>query len=425
MGVVLIIIVIVILSLLSAFFSCSETAFLSANMIRIKQFAKSSKKGLARIAKRVLKIEKNASRFISTILVSNNIVNILGASLSTYLFTTLLEFGEKGVLYATVAFSIFIIVFGEILPKILARAIPEKIALYSSGVLNVLVLVLTPITALFTKIDKRINERFEEEQVTATENELLDIVETIEKEGVLEHNESELIQSAITFDDISVKTAMTPREKVVFVSSDSTFDEVAKTFVENRYSRIPVYDKEKDSIIGIIYQRDVFENMYKKKKDDVNDLIKESLYISHRRLLPYALEQLQKNKSHIAIVVDNLKDKRFLGIITLEDVLEELVGEIYDEYDELPKSVFEIGNHMYRVNGKVLLEDLFDDYLDEVKIPKTKEKTVDGWIKELVDDISRNDIIYYENLKISISSLVDGNVEYIEIEVLTDYSEEE
>ena len=424
MNIAVILISISLLMVLSAFFSATETAFMSLKPVRIKQFSKSSKKSLARNAKKVLEINKHSSKFLSTILVSNNIVNILGSSLMTYLFTIVLMYQEAGVLYSTIVFSIIIITFGEILPKIIARAIPEKIALFSASILRALMFILTPITFLFRGIDRRLSERFEEERITATEDELLEIVETIEKEGVLEHGESELIQSAITFDDVSVKTAMTVREIVLVIKKDATFEEIAKTFKENRYSRIPVYDKESDSIVGILYQRDIYNAFYNKEKCTINDLMNEPIYISHRRLIPFALQHLQKSKQHMAVVVDNLKDKKFLGIITLEDIMEELVGEIYDEYDEYPKSVFEIGNHMYHVSGKVLLDYFFDNYIDDVEFPKTKATTMDGWLKELVGEIGKNDIIYYENLKITVLSLVKENIEAIEVEVLTDYSED-
>ena len=425
MGPIFTIVILGILLILSGFFSSTETAFSSINIIRIKQYAKSSKKKLARKSKLVLKLQENYAIFLSTVLVGNNIVNMASSSLATYLFTMIYDFGESGVLLATIIMSVLVIIFGEIIPKTLARVWPEKFALFAWYPMNILVFMLKPITLLFGKFDEKVSDMVDDEdKVTATEEELLDIVEKIEKEGVLEHQESELIQSAITFDSKSVRTVMTPREDVKMISVDDSFEKVAQFFDYNQYTRAPVYDKETDKIVGIIHQRDVYTCYFKNEKKDAKDLMGEAVYISHRRLIPYALEIVQKNKTHLAIVVDNIKEKKFLGIISLEDILEELVGEIYDEYDDSPSNVFEIGNHIYQVNGKVTLDDLFDNYLTETDYPRTKTKNVRDWIKELAIEIKKDTELYYDNLKVTILEVEDNIVELVEIEILTDYGEE-
>lgn len=417
-------IILIILIILSGFFSSIETAFSSVNIIRIKQYAKSSKKKLSRKAKLILKLHDNYAILISTILVGNNIVNLSSASLATYLFVTILSMGESGVLTATVVMTILVIIFGEIIPKTLARVWPEKFAMFSCYPINMLVVLFKPITVLFGKFDEKMESLVDEEdKITATEDELIDIVEKIEKEGVLEHQESELIQSAITFDSKSVRNVMTPKDDVKYVYVDDSFEKVANFFQYYQYSRVPVYDKKKDLIVGVINQKDVYSCYVKNETKNAEQLMVDTIYVSHRRLIPYALEIVQKNKSHLAIVVDNIKDKHFLGIITLEDILEELVGEIYDEYDDTPANVFEIGNHLYHVNGRVKLDDLFDNYLTETDFPHTKGKNVSEWIKEIVIDVQINMELYYDNLKVTILEIKDDNVELIEIEVLTDYDE--
>lgn len=425
MGTIATIIVLGVLLVLSGFFSSTETAFSSLNIIRIKQYARSSKKKLSKRAKLILKLQENYAVFISTVLVGNNIVNMASASLGTYLFTSVYNLGESGVLVATVVMSVLVIVFGEILPKTLARVWPEKFAMFFVGPMNILVFILKPITILFGKFDEKVSDLVDEEdKVTATEDELIDIVEKIEKEGVLEHQESELIQSAITFDSKSVRHVMTNRADVKWINIDDDFRKIANFFQYYQYTRAPVYDEKKDSIIGVINQKDVYSCYVKNEEKNAKELMLDAIYISHRRLIPYALELVQKNKSHLAIVVDNIKDKHFLGIITLEDILEELVGEIYDEYDDSPSNVFEIGNHLYQVNGRVSLDDLFDNYLTETDYPKTKTKNVKDWIKEIVVDVKRNTELYYDNLHISILEVADNSVELVEIEVLTDYDGE-
>jgi len=425
MGTITTIIVLGILLLLSGFFSSTETAFSSINAIRIKQYAKSSKKKLARKAKLTLKLQENYAILLSTILVGNNIVNLSSASLATYLFSTKFRMGESGVLLATVVMTVLVIIFGEIIPKTLARVWPERFAMFSSYALNVLAFILKPITLLFGKFDEKVSDMVdEEEKVTATEDELIDIVEKIEKEGVLEHQESELIQSAITFDSKSVRNVMTPKEEVKYLNVNDSFEKVANFFQYYQYSRAPVYDKEKDLIVGIINQKDVYSCYVTKEKKKASDLMVDAIYVSHRRLIPYALEIVQKNKSHLAIVVDNIKDKHFLGVITLEDILEELVGEIYDEYDDTPANVFEIGNHLYHVNGRVTLSDLFDHYLTDTDFPHTKAKNVKEWVKEVVDNVKVNVEMYYGNLRVTVLEVENGNVELVEIEILTDRGDE-
>ena len=425
MGPIVTIIILGILLVLSGFFSATETAFSSVNVIRIKQYAKSSKKKLSKKAKKVLKIHENYAIFLSTILVGNNIVNISSSSLATYLFATVYNLGESGVLISTILMSILVIIFGEITPKTIARVWPEKFAMFAVNVVSVLVFVLKPITILFGKFDEKVSDMVDEEdKVTATEDELIDIVEKIEKEGVLEHQESELIQSAITFDSKSVRAVMTPKENVKYVSIDDDFETIAKFFDYNQYTRAPVYDKENDKIVGVIHQRDVYSCYFKNDKKNAKELMGEAIYVSHRRLIPYALEIVQKNKSHLAIVVDNIKEKNFLGIISLEDILEELVGEIYDEYDDSPSNVFEIGNHIYQVNGKVTLSELFDNYLTETDYPRTKAKNVAEWIKEIVIEVKKNDELYYDNLHISVLEVEEQTIKLVEIEILTNHDEE-
>ncbi len=414
-----------VLLVIAGCFSAVETSFSSLNLIRIKQYAKSSKKKTAKRAKRVLKLQDKYAVFISTVLVVNNIVNLANASLTTYLFSTIYNFGEQGVLIATVVTSILVIVFGEILPKTLARVWPEKFAMFSALSMQICVVIFKPITILFGKLDARVNKIADsEDKVTATENELIDIVEKIEKEGVLEHQESELIQSAINFDSKSVRNVMTPKEEVKYVCINDDFDRITKFFEYYQYSRVPVVDEEEKKVVGVINQKDVYSCYVNNEQKNAKELLTEAIYVSHRRLIPYALELVQKHKSHLAIVVDNIKEKNFLGIITLEDILEELVGEIYDEYDDSPSSVFEIGNHIYQVNGKVSLSDLFDNYLTDTDFPKTKTKNVKDWIKEIMISVKKNIELYYDNLKISILEIVNDEVELVEIEVLTDYDGE-
>lgn len=418
---------------MSAMCSATETAYSSLNVIRVKQMTLSGSKAHRKRARRVYSLVKRYSSVLNTILVMNNIVNLAASSIVTFIFVDTLRLGETAVLIATAISSIAIIIFGEIVPKNLAKLYPQKFASFVSFPLLIFTYILLPVTILFTKINEKFEEKLEEdgENVTATETELEEIVETIEREGVLEHNESELIKSAMHFDDISVRSIMIDKENVLCINEGSSFEEIVQTISLNKYTRMPYVGKD-GKVIGIINEKDVFELLAtedKTEEEKVKLIVKDPLYISYRRLLPYALERIQRSAEHMVIVVDNLKEKNYLGIITLEDILEELIGEIYDEHDELPKDILEIGHHIFQVTGSYDLEDLFDEYLDDTVAPKGKFKSVGTWVKTLFGDqeINEDSKIVYENLDIKVLEYdIDKKIiKKVEIIENTNYEEED
>ena len=405
------IVILLVLLLCSALCSATETAYSSLNVIRVKQMTLSGSKAHRKRARRVHYLVKNYSMVLNTILVLNNIVNLAASSIVTYIFVDTLRLGETAVLIATAISSIAIIIFGEILPKNYAKLYPQKFAMFVSFPLKIFCYIFYPITILFTLFNRRMEKKLEEDEdnVTATENELEEIVETIEREGVLEHNESELIKSAMHFDDISVRSIMVEKENVLVINEGATFEEIVKTISLNKYTRMPYVDKD-GKVIGIINEKDVFEvlaNEDQTEEEKIKAIVKEPIYISYRRLIPYALEKIQRSAEHMVIVVDNLREKNYLGIVTLEDILEELIGEIYDEHDDLPKDILEIGHHIFQVSGSYDLEDLFDEYLDDTIEPKCKMKSVGSWVKSLFldNEIKENAKVTYENLDITILEL--------------------
>lgn len=410
--------------ILSGFFSATETAFSSINEIRIKQYSRSTKKKLSRKAKKVLSLSDDYTCLISTVLVCNNIVNMTSSSLATFLFVNILSLGEVGVFWATLIMTVLVIIFGEIFPKTIARNYPEKFAMFSCYTMRLLCNVLRPLTIGFEKIDNKLNKNLDEEdKVTASETELIDIVEQIEKEGVLEHSESELIQNAINFDDITIRNAMRSKEKVISIKVNDSFENLCELFYKHQFTRLPVLDEAGKRVVGVVNQKDVYSYLYKGEKTAISEAMNEPIYVSYRKLLSNALEEIQKSKSHMAIVVDNVEDKEYMGIITLEDIMEELIGEVYDEHDDIPR-VFQIGNHMYRVDGKLTLNYLFEKYLIDTTKPHTKVRTVDEWIKETVDNPKKNDEIYYDNIKINLLDVENHYIKLAEIEVLTNHDEE-
>ncbi|MFA6739018.1 MAG: CNNM domain-containing protein, partial [Bacilli bacterium] len=251
-----------ILLFLSACFSAIETAFSSLNIIRVRQQSRGNRKN-AKAAKKVLKIHKNFSRFLSTVLVANNLVNIGASSLVTYVLSVSFQLAETGVLIATLGVSLMVITFGEIIPKNFAALYPEKIAYWVAGPVLLLTKIMHPITFGFQKMNQKIVERAEDEEdrVTATEEELIEIVETIEREGVLEQIESEIIQSAIDFDDKTVRVAMIEKDKVVYVRENISFLDLLQAVRSSPYSRIPVLAQNEDKVVGIIRQRDLFDRV--------------------------------------------------------------------------------------------------------------------------------------------------------------------
>ena len=425
--------ILLILLFLSSLCSATETAYSSLNVIRVKQMTLSGSKAKRKRARRVYKLVKDYSTVLNTILIMNNIVNLAASSIVTYIFVDTLRLGETAVLVATAISSVAIIIFGEIIPKNLAKLYPQTFATFVSFPLLVCTYIFYPITILFTLFSKKIEERKEndEDNVTATETELEEIVETIEREGVLEHNESELIKSAMHFDDISVRSIMKSKEDVLSISEGASFEEIVDTITLNKYTRMPYLNKE-GQVIGIINEKDVFEMLTNEElslEEKIEKVVKTPIYISYRRLLPYALEKIQRSAEHMVIVVDNLKDKNYLGIITLEDILEELIGEIYDEHDDIPKDILEIGHHIFQVSGSYDLEDLFDEYLDDTDEPKGKFKSVGSWVKTLFIDqeLKEDETVIYENLEIKILDLDSEKniVKKVEIIENTNYEEED
>ena len=408
-------IILAVLIILSACFSSTETAYSSMNMIRLKQMAKDGNKK----AKVVYNISKNFTVVITTILIGNNIVNILATSIATSLFTSL--FGSAGVAVATGVMTILILIFGEIAPKVMAKAKAESFALAVAQPLSILVVLFRPFTILVEGIQKRWEAKLAIEQVTATEDELLEIVSTIEQEGVLEQDERELIESVIEFDDKNVRDIMVPREKVIFLYDNATYEQLKTVLEDHKLSRLPIISYETTEVVGVLRIRDVLDKLLKEEKVDIQELMQKPIFVTQRKKLPQVLEDIQKSREHMAIVTESTKSSVFVGIVTLEDVLEELVGEIYDEYDPLPNHVVEIGHHTFEIDGKVSLIDFFDTYVEEQEVPNTKARTFSAWVYELNNQrkVRKNRELKFENFEIKVLDTEDGMATKVELQILS------
>ena len=364
----------VILVAFSAFFSASETAFSSLNQIRLKSRADDGD----RTAARVLAMSEQYDKLLSTILIGNNIVNIAAASIGTIIFTKMLG-AERGATVSTMVLTIVVLIFGEVTPKSLAKEMPETIATAVAPVLSLLMLVLTPLTWLFTQWKRLLNHFVHSsESDTITEGELMTMVSEAENDGELTDRESELIRSAIEFDDVEVEEILTPRVDVVAVEDDISLEELAQTFAESGYSRLPVYHGTIDNIIGVVHEKDFYIARLK-KATKIDDLVAPTLYTTGSTQISQLLRTLREQHHHMAVVVDEYGGTE--GIITLEDILEELVGEIWDEHDEVTEDFRKQSDGSWLVSGSASVDDLFET-LDLPEDEDIDSNTVNGLVQE-------------------------------------------
>ena len=364
----------VILVGFSAFFSASETAFSSLNQIRLKSRAEDGDSSAAR----VLAMAEQYDKLLSTILIGNNIVNIAAASIGTILFTQMLG-AERGATVSTIVLTIIVLIFGEVTPKSLAKEMPEKVATAVSPFLALLMALMTPLTWLFTQWKKLLGRFVHSgEADTITEGELMTMVSEAENDGELTDRESELIRSAIEFDDVEVEEILTPRVDVVAVEDDIPLEELAQTFAESGYSRLPVYHGTIDNIIGVVHEKDFYIARLK-KATKIDDLVVPTLYTTGSTQISQLLRTLREQHHHLAVVVDEYGGTE--GIITLEDILEELVGEIWDEHDEVTEDFRKQSDGSWLVSGSASVDDLYEE-LDLPEEEDIDSNTVNGLVQE-------------------------------------------
>ena len=364
----------VILVGFSAFFSASETAFSSLNQIRLKSRAEDGDSSAAR----VLAMAEQYDKLLSTILIGNNIVNIAAASIGTIIFTKMLG-AERGATVSTMVLTIVVLIFGEVTPKSLAKEMPEKVATAVSPFLVLLMALMTPLTWLFTQWKKLLGHFVHSgEADTITEGELMTMVSEAENDGELTDRESELIRSAIEFDDVEVEEILTPRVDVVAVEDDIPLEELAQTFAESGYSRLPVYHGTIDNIIGVVHEKDFYIARLK-KATKIDDLVVPTLYTTGSTQISQLLRTLREQHHHLAVVVDEYGGTE--GIITLEDILEELVGEIWDEHDEVTEDFRKQSDGSWLVSGSASVDDLYEE-LDLPEEEDIDSNTVNGLVQE-------------------------------------------
>lgn len=378
------IVIIAVLICFSAIFSATETAFSSANKIRLKNLAASGNGN----AKRAIKIMERFDKALTAILVGNNIVNIASTSLATVAFTRILGEGSVGI--ATAVMTVVVLVFGEVTPKSLAAEHAEGFAMFMATPLTILITILTPVIFLFTCIKRLLAKLMGSKglQPSVTEEELIYLVEEIEDEGVLEEQESNLVRSALEFDEITIEEILVPRVNIVAVSLYEDIEKIKEVFLSENYSRLPVYDKNIDDIVGLIRQPDFFA-FYLNGGKDISEIMKKPIYISEHKRISEVLMVMQKSKIHMAIVVDQYGGTE--GIVTLEDILEELVGEIYDESDDEDHSFMKLAENICEVSGDYSLTDMLEKMDMPDDLIETDCNSVGGWFMDLAEHIPEID----------------------------------
>ena len=405
----LMIAVIVVLVICSAYFSATETAFTSLNRVRLRSKAESGNKRAAL----ALRMGDDYDRLLSTILVGNNVVNLTASSLGTVLFIRLIDEGT-GPTVSTVVITIVVLVFGEVTPKSMAKEFPEAFAMFSAPILRVLMVVLTPVTFLFSLWKKLLSRLFHKgEDSGITEEELMTMVDQAEDEGGLDQHESDLIRSAITFHDLEVESILTPRVDIVAVEDTDSMDEVASTFAESGYSRLPVYHEDVDDIIGVIHEKDFHAARYH-GQSDLAALVSPVLYTTGNTKISELLRILQQEKAHMAIVVDEYGGTE--GLCTLEDIVEELVGEIWDEHDEVVEEFQKQPDGSYLISCNADLTDLYD--LFSIK-GECDANTVSGWVMECIGRIpAEGDRFQSDGLDVTVTKVDHRRVLEIRVVVL-------
>lgn len=413
-------IVIAILVLLSAFFSATETAFSFVNKIRIQHSVDNGNKK----AKNALYVIENFDNALTTILICNNIVNLSCSSIATVLCLNL--FGDMGSAIATGATTLLVLTFGEVIPKCLAKEHCDAFTLKTAGLLRVLMFILKPFVFVFLKL-KSLALKIaggSEDSPSVTENELKYIVESIEEEGVLEESESEMVRSALDFDEKTAEEILTPRVDVTFINISDSQEKIKDIIIENRYSRIPVYEETVDHIVGILHTRDYLESLADGKAPDLRDIMQTPYFVFRTQQLSKILNAFKRTKIHLAIVTDEYGGT--LGIVTMEDLLEEIVGEIWDEDEEIEHNYYKIGKGEFLVNGDIELDDLlalFD--MDEDAI-ESDSVTVGGFILEHAGTIPhKRQSIEADGFRFTVMEVKDQRIIRVVVKKLDTESEEQ
>lgn len=390
------IVIIAMLLICSAYFSATETAFSSLNKTKLKAIAEKGDKK----AKLALELTDKYDKLISTILIGNNIVNIAASSLGTVMFINIFG-GEAGPTVSTIVITVAVLIFGEISPKSIAKDCPERFAVFSAPIISVLIYILTPLNMIFSAWKRLLSKLFKLESSTGmSQEELLMLVEEVQQDGSIDENEGELLTNVIEFSNIEAEDILTHRVDLEAVSIDADKTEIAEAFQTSKFSRILVYRESIDNIVGTVHLKDFYTGMGVTDKS-IEEILSPVIFVLKNEKIDELLEKLQKSKSHLAVVLDEYGGT--YGIVTMEDILEEIVGEIWDEHDEVVESIKCCGKDTYIVNASMDL----DDFCEYFGIETASESTsLSGWIMEQTEKIPEGgETFVYNNLTITVGKV--------------------
>ncbi len=398
----------------SAYFSATETAFSSFNKTRLKTLAE---KGSKR-ASLVLKLSENYDKLLSTLLIGNNIVNILVASLGTVMFVKM--YGDVGATISTVVITIVVLIFGEISPKSIAKDFPEKFAMFSAPFLQLLIWILLPLNFLFTMWKKFLSLFFKHNgDDKMSQDELLMLVDEVQEEGSIDDSEGNLLRNAIEFSELRAEDILTHRVDLESLSIDSTKEEISDLFETSKFSRLLVYSEDIDNIVGVLHIKDFYTKDGITSKS-IEEIMTAPIFIHKTEKVSSLLKRLQAEKSHIAVVLDEFGGT--LGIVTMEDILEELVGEIWDEHDDVEEDFKQLPSGEYTVNCDVSMDD-FCNFFD-IQI-ESDSSTLNGWIAEKLDKVpEKGEQFTYNTLQITVTETDSHRVMSALIKVVEPKEEE-
>ena len=393
-----------VLLFLSAFFSASETSFTSVNMIRIRSMAEEGDQKAAA----AVKLAENYDRTLSTILIGNNLVNIALSSLTTVMATEL--FGNAGVAVATGAATLLILTFGEILPKGWAKENSERLVLAVAQPLSFCTFLFYPLGTFFIWLRGAFGKREEGEKAPSiTEQELMYMVGAIQEEGVLEEQEKDLVQSALEFDETTVQEVLTPRVNLTALDIEEEQEGIVRTVTAEKYSRIPVYEGTIDNIVGVVQSREILMRIIQGRPVRLKSLMSKPVFIHRTMKISRLLGEFQRKKNHIAVVIDDYGGT--LGIVTLEDLPEELVGEIWDEDEEITTDLLEVGENTWEVSGDMNIEEFFDRIGYTPRGFESDFNTMNGWALEMLEHIPEADESFtYDQLTVTVREMDDQRI---------------
>lgn len=411
---------IVVLIAFSAFFSGSEIAFASVNTLRLQSKADKGSKP-AQVAYYIC---QQYDKALCTILIGNNLVNIASSSLATVIALQLV--GDSGAIYATGVMTVLILTFGEIMPKIVAKDQSDGFVLLAAYPLRLLMLVTKPLVIAITWILDRIAKLWggtpEPDPMTA--DELMTMIETVEDEGVIDEDRSDLLQSAVSFGETTVEQVLTPRVDLVAIDLQDSREDILHTMETSRFSRIPVYEEDIDSIQGILYLNHAYRVLADAPDTPIRDLLLPAVFLHRSTRLPIAMRELRSRRLQMAVVLDDFGGT--CGVVTLEDILEEIVGDIWDENDTIEEDFCQLDETHFRLSGSVSLDDLLWEADLEQFEDEFDSTTVGGWITELNGGFpTLGQELVWKNLRLKVDALDDRRVLQVSVEILPKQEEAE